>query len=177
VNLIGIDPASHSGIVVISDDSRREGSCCILLAERVTVRSGAEWMADIGSWSHKLDPFTEEPHSTRGGCIAIIEAQHLSHVSKGGAGVLIPAQVAGWWVAVCQSAGIDVASVDPAKWQTWAGIKRRSKTQTENTKKQARRIARERFGPECDREDVADAALIADWARNQEQLVTAWQAG
>lgn len=67
---------------------------------------------------------------------------------------------------VCELSGFDVVIVTPQAWQRFFGIK---KTQTENTKAQSLRIARQLFGehlcPLAKHDGRADALLIARYGQ------------
>jgi len=164
--IIGIDPATHTGLCILPPWPERHSHPQPLLLDRVEMRDADEWKADLLGWAKRLAAYAP--------ALVVIEAQHVGK-GKGG-GSIIPAQVAGWWFAVAQAAGLEVVEfVQPSTWQSFHGIKRRSKTQKVKTKRQGRDIASRMFGVECDREDVADAALIANWARRQSGVVVVWR--
>jgi len=165
MNTIGIDPGSQSGVVVLG--SLFGGAHPLLYVERVKVRERDLWLPGAAAWIEILRHFAP--------AIAVIEAQHVAR--SGHAGSLIPAQVDGWWAAIAQAAGCSIASVQPSTWQAHHGIKRRSKHNPDaDTKKQARAIALVKFGRCCDKADIADAALMADWARARLVIPLVWEA-
>ncbi|AOJ31406.1 hypothetical protein [Burkholderia metallica] len=69
-------------------------------------------------------------------------------------------------MTVCELTGYAVEVVAPRTWQGFYGIKR---TETEDTKRQSLRIARELYGqafcPLAKHDGRADAILIARWAQ------------
>jgi len=165
MNTIGIDPGSQSGVVVLGPAIGAEHPP--VYVRRVKVRERDSWLADAEAWIRCLRTFAP--------ALVVIEAQHVAR--SGHAGSLIPAQVAGWWAAIAQAAGCSIASVQPSTWQSYHAIKRRSKNNPDaDTKKQARAIALAKWGRCCDKADIADAALMADWARAQVSIPLVWEA-
>ena len=152
--IAGIDPASQTGIAILDADPT-----ALRYAARVRVREGDQWVASAVDMADVI-----RAHGTD---ILVIEQQHISR--QGHAGAIIPAQVMGYWLAVAQLAGCDAAIVQPSQWQGHYRIKRNGKT-----KQQGRALARSIFGAVADKEDLADAALIAAWARTQQCLPLVW---